>query len=242
MYRELARYYDVVYGGKDYAKEAAFFSRLARRYGRSGGRRWLDVACGTGRHLEHLRVRWQVVGLDASPEMLREARRRLPRVRLVRADMRDFDLGAEFDVLSCLFSAIGHLRTEADLRRTFRSFARHLRPGGVLLLEPFLDPRRVKVGPTGEHLSMSARTEGPVKVARAARSVMRGPFLRIEYAYLIAEPGRGFVRVDDLEESRLVPPRRLVRLLRDAGLRPRVLPSPHFPDRGIIVATAPGER
>ncbi len=242
MYRELARYYDIVYGDKEYAKEAAFFARLARRYGRSGGRRWLDAACGTGRHLEHLRKHWQVVGLDASPQMLREARRRLPGIRVVRADMRNFDLRAEFDVISCLFSAIGHLRTESDLRRTFRAFTRHLRPGGVLLLEPFLDPRRLKMGPTGDHLSMSLHREGPVRVARASRSVRHGEFLRIEYAYLIVEPGRGIVRVDDVEECRLVAPRRIVELLREAGLRARALRSPHFPDRGMIMATAPEER
>ena len=238
MYRELARYYDLVYEGKDYRKEAAYFSRLARKFGRSAGRRWLDVACGTGRHLEHLRRGWDVRGVDASPEMLREARRRLPGVRFVRADMRSLELGTQFDVVSCLFSAIGHLRTEADLRKAFRGFARHLRPGGVLLLEPFLDPKQVISG----HLSMGFHGQGTTRVARAARSVRRGDRLRIEYRYLIVDPERGIVRVDDLEECRLVAPARMVELLGEAGLRARVVRSPHYPERGMIVATAPRKR
>ena len=238
LYRDLARYYDVLYDGKDYAAETKFFVRVARQYGRSGGRRWLDVACGTGRHLEYLRPTWDVVGLDGSADMLRVARRRLGPVRLVRADMRSFELGARFDVISCLFSAIGHLQTEADLRRTFRTFAHHLRPGGVVLLEPFVDPAKFIGGYSG----LTLQSGDGVKVARAFHSRRRGALAHIHYIYLVAEEGQELWRAEEVDTLRLVAPRRLAELLRGAGLQARVLRSPHFPDRGLLVARAPAER
>ncbi len=44
--------------------------------------------------------------------------------------MESFDLAKEFDVITCLFRAIGYVRTLPALEATLRNFARHLRPGG----------------------------------------------------------------------------------------------------------------
>ena len=67
----------------------------------------LDVACGTGRHLEYLRSSFETEGVDADDAMLDVARARLRDVPLSVGDMRDLDLGRRFDVVTCLFSAIG---------------------------------------------------------------------------------------------------------------------------------------
>jgi len=240
MYRDLAVYYDRIYSGKDYRSQTAHLVRLARRCGRSPGRRWLDVACGTGRHLEFLRRRFEVVGVDLSEPMLREARRRLPGVRLVRGDMRSFDLGERFDVVSCLFSAIGYLRTEADLRRAFRTFAHHLRPGGVVLVEPWIAPSRFRPG----HVSLDVYQDDSTKIVRSGFSERRGSTSRIVFDYLIGETGRGFRHVHEVEELRLVPYPRLCRLLGDAGLTAKWVrpPKATLDARGVLVGVAPGER
>jgi len=238
MYRALAAYYDRIYSERDYQRETAHVVALARRFGRSRGRRWLDVACGTGRHLAILRRRYDVTGVDLSRPMLREARRRLPGVRLLAGDMRSLDLGEQFDVVSCLFSAIGYLRTEADLARAFRSFARHLVPGGVVLVAPWIDPGRYRPG----LVSLDVYQDATTKIARGGFSERRGAISRITFDYLIGEAGRGFRHVHEVEELRLTPPGRLRQLLRTAGLRARWV-RPHGRDsRGWLVGVAPTER
>jgi len=238
MYRELASYYDRIYSERDYRGETARIIALARRFGRSGGRRWLDVACGTGRHLEFLQRRYDVTGVDLSRPMLRAARRRLPGVRLLPRDMRNLDLGERFDVVSCLFSAIGYLRTEGDLSRAFRSFARHLVPRGVVLVSPWISPDQFRPG----HVSLDVYQDAATKIARAGFSDRRGAISRITFDYLIGEAGRGFRHVHEVEELRLTPPRRLRRLLRDAGLAATWV-APRGPDsRGWLVGVAPAER
>ena len=52
--------------------------------------------------------------------------------------MRSFDLGRRFDVITCLFSSIGYMKSPADLRDGVINMARHLQPGGVLIIEPWL--------------------------------------------------------------------------------------------------------
>ncbi|MCI4360192.1 MAG: class I SAM-dependent methyltransferase, partial [Thermoplasmata archaeon] len=175
LYGPLAEQYDRIYAEKEYDAEARELTRLARRYA-PGARTLLDVACGTGRHLAAFRENFEVEGIDASPAMLRVARRRLGRsTRLTVGDMRSFDLGRTFDVLVCLFSAIGYLRTERDRRRTFRNFARHLAPGGVMLVEGWILPAKFRQ----RHLALqtaSVRTHDgtDVKIVRLSSSQRRG--------------------------------------------------------------------
>jgi SAM-dependent methyltransferase len=240
MYRDLAAYYDRIYSWKDYRAETARLVELARRFGRSGGSRWLDVACGTGGHLEYLRREFDVTGVDLSRPMLRLARQRLPGVPLHRADMRTLELRTRFDVVSCLFSAIGYLRTEADLRRAFRAFARHLVPGGVILVEPWLAPADFRPG----HVSLDVFTDERTKVARGGAASRRGAFSRISFDYLIGEEGRGFRHFREVEELRLTEPTRLRQLLEAAGLRTSWVRARAGVrgDRGCWVGVAPGKR
>jgi dTDP-3-amino-3,6-dideoxy-alpha-D-glucopyranose N,N-dimethyltransferase/dTDP-3-amino-3,4,6-trideoxy-alpha-D-glucopyranose N,N-dimethyltransferase/N-methyltransferase len=233
FYGELAKYYDGLNGWKDYRAEVLRLEAIARRSGRPGATAWLDVACGTGRHLEFLRRRHPVVGVDGSRKMLRVARRRLPGVRLVVGDMRTFRLQQRFDVVSCLFSAIGHLESERDLRVTFANFARHLNPGGVVIVEPWVDPSKFR--PAMVHV----RTfDGPtVKVARVAFSSRRGNRSVIQYHFLIGRAGRGVRHVAVTDVGLLVSRARLVELMAAAGLRSRFLARGLMPGRGLLVGT-----
>lgn len=236
FYGELAKYYDGLNAWKDYRAEAGRLETIARRLGRSGRTTWLDVACGTGRHLEFLRRNHPVVGVDGSREMLRIARRRLPKVRFVLRDMRTFRLDQRFDVVSCLFSAIGHLRTERDLRTTFVNFARHLNPGGVAIVEPWIDPSKFLSS------ALHVRTyDGPtVRVARVAFSSRRGNRSIIRYHYLIAEPGRGIRHLEVTDVGLLVSRTRLLELMDAAGFQSRFLARGLMPDRGLLVGVKVG--
>ncbi|MBK8540523.1 MAG: class I SAM-dependent methyltransferase [Ardenticatenia bacterium] len=186
MYRLSAAHYDAIYAAKDYAGEAAQIRDLvAARRGRHGGR-LLDVACGTGRHLEHLRAHFEAAGLDLEPGLLAEARRRLPGLPLHQGDMRAFDLGERFDVVTCLFSAIGYVRTRAGLARALRSMARHLAPGGVLLVEPWFTPEAWRGGKSTVHLKTVDLPE--LKIARACTSLTRGRLSVMDMHHLVSTP------------------------------------------------------
>ena len=235
LYHSLADWYDAIYDWKDYRAEARRLEQIARRYGRTGRTRWLDVACGTGHHLEYLRGNHPCVGVDGSAEMLRIARRRLPGMRLVRGDMRSFDLGARFDVVTCLFSAVGHLPSERDLQRTFSNFARHLAPGGVAIVEPWLEPAAFRPGTI--HLRTHQGPSGTI--VRLASSARRGNRSVIDYHYLVADPARGLRYFTETDVGLMVPRARLIRLMRRAGLRSRFLTRGFTGDRGLLLGVKP---
>jgi demethylmenaquinone methyltransferase / 2-methoxy-6-polyprenyl-1,4-benzoquinol methylase len=103
----------------------------------------LDVATGTGAVARELlaRKRCTVVGLDQSPEMLAEARRRLPEsVTLLegRAEALPFPDGA-FDALTFTYL----LRYVDDPAAVLRELARVVRPGGTVAGLEFAVPHGV---------------------------------------------------------------------------------------------------
>lgn len=131
--------YDLEYAFKDYAAEADALVRIVRERSPEA-HTLLDVACGTGKHLEHLRDAFACEGVDLDEGLLAVARSRLPGIPLERADMRDFDLGRRFDVVTCLFSAIGFVGGPDGLDAAAHALTRHLAPRGLLLVEPWFTP------------------------------------------------------------------------------------------------------
>ena len=129
MFSQTAKYYDDIYGSfKDYKAEARLTQRLIRAHRISKGRRLLDVGCGTGVHAGLLSKQYQVEGLDLDAKMLVVARKNHPSLRFHQGDMADFQLPHEFDIITCLFSSIGYVRTRTRLRKALRSMAAHLAP------------------------------------------------------------------------------------------------------------------
>ncbi|MEU1180870.1 class I SAM-dependent methyltransferase [Streptomyces sp. NPDC005820] len=92
----------------------------------------LDAACGTGRHTAYLReLGHDVIGVDASPDMLAQARKRLPDVDFHEAELHRLPLPDNaVDTVVCAL-ALTHV---LDLAAALAEFARVLRPGGNLVI------------------------------------------------------------------------------------------------------------
>ena len=158
MSRESARWYDAFYGDEDYAWESGELTTIIRDHSPAAGT-LLDVGCGSGRHLVHLSREFACTGVDVDTDALALARRRVQTgVRLLQGDMRTLDLGRSYEAVTCLFSAIGFMRTRTELRRAVAAMARHLAPGGVLVVEPWFLSDRWGSGP--EPTVEEARVDG----------------------------------------------------------------------------------
>jgi SAM-dependent methyltransferase len=204
--------YDVVYAYKDYAAESARIEEIARGHN-PAARTLLDVACGTGKHLEHLRSTFETAGVDADEGMLEIARARLPGIPLSLGDMRDFDLGQRFDVVTCLFSAIGFAHDLDVLGLAVNSLARHVADGGILLLEPWVTPEKW----IANRPHALASQPGDLAVARVALSGRRGRISTVEMQYLVAAP-TGITHFAELLELGLFTNDEMRRALEATGL------------------------
>ena len=99
----------------------------------------LDAACGYGRHSRVLaKAGYRVVGLDRSPVLLDEARRRSEGAewpRWVQGDYRELPFEADtFNAVVNLFTSFGFYGEEGDMHAV-AEFKRVLRPGCALVME-----------------------------------------------------------------------------------------------------------
>lgn len=184
MFTKTARFYDKVYASKDYAGEVERIVATVRQNLRSGGHRLLDVACGTGKHVEYLKAHFEVEGLDINEELLDIARQRNPGVVFHLRDMLDFDLGCRFDVVTCLFSSIGYAKTLENVQRAAACIARHLVDGGVLIVEPWFTPDDWHT----PSVHAAYIDEPDLKIARVNTSFQEGRLSYFDLHYLIGTP------------------------------------------------------
>ena len=161
-----AELYDLFYADKPYAAEAAFVDQCLRTYSIGPADRLLEIACGTGTHSFHLeKPERTIVASDYSEAMLRRARQKAAekhsQVEFQLQDMTDLAVSTEmFDAAICLFDAIGYVRTNEALAKTFHGVHKHLRPNGLFIFEfwhaaamlRYYDPVRVRRWPTEDSL------------------------------------------------------------------------------------------
>ena len=231
VFSRSARLYDAVYASiRDYPREAAELDRLIQER-RPGARTLLDIVCSTGAHLEHL-TGYEVEGLDLDPEMLGVARERLPNVPLHEGDMADFELRKRFDAVVSMFSSIGYVLTEERLRSAVASMARHLEPGGVLVVEPWLSPEAW----ADRHVGAVFVDEPELKIARMNVGEREGNLSIFEFEYLVGTPN-GLERFNERHELGLFTVEQYLEAFRAAGLE--VDHDPEGPmGRGLYIGSA----
>ncbi len=93
----------------------------------------LDIGCGTGKPIMEyfISCNIDVVGVDASSELLNIARTKFPDIAFYEQDMRRLTIGKKFDGIIA-WNSFFHLPA-ADQPAMFGIFEQHLNPGGILM-------------------------------------------------------------------------------------------------------------
>jgi SAM-dependent methyltransferase len=135
-------FYDLIAPIYDHHWGRQFFPEALRQFRRHIAPRVrpnagiLDLCCGSGRLAAYLSAAdYRVTGVDSSRELLAQAAERAPRARLVCADMSEFEIPECCDAAVCFYNALNHARDETEVRRIFRSVARHVVHGGYFLFD-----------------------------------------------------------------------------------------------------------
>ncbi|MEL6346719.1 MAG: class I SAM-dependent methyltransferase [Myxococcota bacterium] len=189
-----AALYDYIYAYKDYEGDAQKIHLLLNEAGVGNGSDVLEAACGTARYLECLQPWFSVSGFDLDREMLRQAAWRVPGGDFFQANMETFQPGRVWDALLCLFGGVGYLDPEEGLLRGLLAFHTALRPGGVLLVEPWVTPERFEPGKAW----MQTYTAPNFKLARLVVPRLEGRQCVLEFHFQVA---RGGGRVEQLRST-----------------------------------------
>jgi len=144
--------------------------------------------------------------------------------------MTAFQINDHFDVILCLFSAIGYASTPERLRHAIETMAAHLNANGVLIVEPWISPAEYKPGGV-----FSVFVDKPsLKIARMNVNAVRGNISVINFHYLVATP-EGIQHFTEDHELGLYNGEEYLAAFRSAGLQ-TVFEPEGLIGRGMYVA------
>lgn len=231
-YSVFAQFYDALTHNAQYPRRADYFLDLMKRLGHEPGLT-LDLACGTGSlTLELHRRGVDVYGVDASVEMLSEAREKCMEagadILFLRQRMEELDLYGTVHTIVCSLDSINHLQGPSQVRKAFSKAACFLDPGGYFLfdLNTLYKHRHVLGNNTFVYDTESvycvwqnrlSPETGKVDInldffQRDGRLYRRSAEHFAEYAYPVEQVAAwlrdaGFVQIDIFDEFRFEPPK-----------------------------------
>jgi ubiquinone/menaquinone biosynthesis C-methylase UbiE len=140
LYHKFAQIYAKGYYPEFSLHFSGLLPDLCDHYGIPASGKLLDVACGEGTFANHsARQGWAVTGIDQSDEMLDLARKQSGKsssdVKFLKVDMRELEFCDEFDLATCLFDTVNYMLEEIDLKLTFSSVNRALKPSGWFIFD-----------------------------------------------------------------------------------------------------------
>ena len=231
MYKELAKYYDLIYSWKDYKKETDKIKHLIKKYKKSDGNKLLDVACGTGKHLESLKEKYHCTGIDLNEEMINIAKKNIVDVDFKTADMVSFDLNDQFDIITCLFSSIGYVKSYDNLEKTIMNFKKHLKVGGLVIIEPWFTKSGYMVGLP----SMTTYDGEDIKIARLNTTALDKDLSVMEMHYLIVEKNKDVEYFVDRHELGLFETSKFLTIMNNVGFKSEFLKDGLMKGRGLYI-------
>lgn len=153
-YNTFAGFYDELTDNISYPARAAYFDSVIRRFCPQASI-LLDLACGTGSlSIELARLGYDVVGTDASEQMLSEAMQKKARalygedfereepsdpqvekLLFLCQPMQELDLYGTIDAAVCALDSINHITDPAVVQKVFDRVSLFLNPGAVFVFD-----------------------------------------------------------------------------------------------------------
>ncbi len=231
MYKEFAEIYDLIYSFIDYKKSCKKLSKLIKKYKKSSGNQLLDVACGTGSHLLYLQNKFICTGVDINAEMLSVAKKKVQNVTFMQADMITMDLDKKFDIITCLFSSIGYVKTYENLEKTIKNFSDHLNPGGIVIIEPWISKSDYQPGRPSMHIY----DNDDIKIARLNTAKLKDNLSTMEMHYLMVKKDENVQYFKDYHELGLFDHEKIIQIMKDADLEVISFQKGVMVDRGLFL-------
>lgn len=138
-------YYPILYKNRDETEAAFFIDRLIKYLNPSEDAKFLDMACGRGRHSIQIHEKgFDVTGIDLSKNSISEAKKHEDQsLHFFVHDMRQTFQTAQFDYVLNLFTSFGYFDSRKENEDVLNAAYETLKEDGDLVID-FLNPEKIK--------------------------------------------------------------------------------------------------
>jgi SAM-dependent methyltransferase len=132
-------YYHLLYKHRDQLEASAFIDNLLINLQPKESHRFLDLACGNGRHANYIASKnYHIIGVDLSPENILTAQsHQVNDASFFVHDMRNYFRSNYFDFVLNLFTSFAYFDSEHDEIRAMQMAANALKKKGTLIIDFF---------------------------------------------------------------------------------------------------------
>jgi len=214
LYQGTAKYYDFLESKKRMVKEISF---LVKHLKKAKVKTILDVGCGTGIYLIGLKKKgFDVEGLDLSKSMLKEVRKKDPKIKLYNQDMSSFKINKKYDSILCLSSTLAALPNFGLIKKTLKNIFNYLAPEGIFILD--LPNHSVEIK---KYNNVKNQISGKIPKGKADFTFLstkkRNKWKQVWFGKIIRN-GK-MVRFKELWEELIYPPEELESFLKKVGFK-----------------------
>jgi 2-polyprenyl-3-methyl-5-hydroxy-6-metoxy-1,4-benzoquinol methylase len=115
-------------------KDTAFIIKLFKKYGKV--KSVLDVGCGTGSHVKHLFEKgYEAEGVEADSAKVEFSKKKYHDLKFKTQFMQTLNMNKKYDAIICIHNIIAFNKTNEEVFTTFKNFNKHLKKGGLLLVQ-----------------------------------------------------------------------------------------------------------
>lgn len=232
LYKDFAKYYDLIYSQKDYKKEADWLRKIIDENNKAEGDLLLDLGCGTGNHIMHLKKWYKCEGIDKNKEMLAIAREKLPEITFHEHDMLDYIPGA-YDIIISMFSSIAYIQTYHKLEKVMNNISNSLNAGGVVIIQPWFEPDKF----AADFPLMNTFTQHGIHIARLSNSSVADGCSILDIHFLIAEKGKPVKHYADTHKMGLFSSVKTIEIMESKGISAKIIAPKNGNNRGLIIGT-----
>jgi len=144
--------------------------------------------------------------------------------------MSSFKLNKKFDIITCLFSSIAYVKNYKKLNKTIACFSKHLKPGGVLIIEPFFTRKTYGSG----KLYTVFVDKPDFKLVRMNLSKKIGNTGIIDFHFLVGTK-KGVTYIRDKHEVGLFDINKFLDIMKANGFEAKYLKQGLMKDRGLYL-------
>ncbi len=179
-----SKYYDLLYGNKDYNEEANYVSDCIQKYS-AEAKTILEFGSGTGMHgLILQKLGYDIYGLERSEQMVMEAQ--LRGLKCEQADIIDFEMDRKFDVVISLFHVISYIIENASLEMVFRNASKNLNSGGLFIFDVWYSPAVYHLKPETRIKKVENKDISVVRIAEPEMHTNKN-VVDVNYTILVSE-------------------------------------------------------
>jgi SAM-dependent methyltransferase len=152
VFQKYAGYYDKIYKGKDYKKEADFIKKVINRYSSNKVENILSLGCGTASHdIVLAKSGFKIMGIDMSDKMIKIAKEKASAekadIKFKVADITDFKVSEKFDFSMAMFNIIGYMIENESMEKMLKNVSKYLKKGGLFVFDCWYGPAVLKSRP-----------------------------------------------------------------------------------------------